>query len=116
MRHFIALYRIQNLLSSEVADQELKWNVLNVSLVNGVTTFGPDCLGIGFGQVLEEIANIFFGSLVSSAMLAVSLSLITLQVETGEFGQALAGLVGALIYRRVQIILGCASTFLSWYL
>jgi len=85
--------------------------------VNGVTAFGPDRLGIGFGEVVKEIANVFFGSLVSSAMLTVSLSLITLQIETGEFGQALAGLVSAgLIYRRMQIILECASSFLSWHL
>jgi len=92
-------------------------NVLNISLLNGVSTFGPDCLGIGFGQVVEEIANFFFGSLVSSAMFTVYLSLTTLQVKSGEFGQALAGVIGAIIHRRLQILIECATTaFLSWYL
>ena len=68
----------------------------------GVATFGPDGPRVGLGQVVEEVGNIFFGSLVSPAMLAVSSSLITLEVEACESGQALAGLVvGALVHRRV---------------
>lgn len=63
-----------------------------------VSTFGPHRLGVGLGEVVEEVADIFLRLVLCLSMFSIYLPLLTLEIEACELRETLAGLVGAVVH------------------
>ena len=114
MRNFATFDSVYNLLSAEVTDEQLEWNVLDVCLVCCIVAFGPDSLGVGLCQVREEVTDVFSGSFGGSSVLLVFLSLVTLQVEASELRQCLTRLTSCLVRFCSALLLGCVLAFVNF--
>lgn len=113
MRNFATFDGVYNLLSAEVADEQLERNVLDVCLVDRVVALGPDSLGAGLRQVREEVADVFSGTFGGSSVLSVLLSSVALQVEACELRQCLARLSRCLV--RFRSALRCVLAFVDFF-